>query len=58
MENFYMRFGSRHPLPSTRQIRSELGQSQQDRAKHVPIIWPEPVFHTDIYGKKISGWAH
>jgi hypothetical protein len=58
MENFYMRFGIRHPLPSTRQIRSELGQSQRDRAKHVIIVWPEPVFRTDIYGKKTSGWAH
>lgn len=53
-----MRFGIRRPLPSTRQIRSELGQSQPGRAKHVMIVWPEPVFRTDIYGKKTSGWAH
>jgi len=58
MENFYMRFGTRHPLPSTRQIRSELGESRQDRAKHVPIVWPEPVFPTDIYGRKMSGCIH
>ena len=55
MEKFYIRFGRRHALPSTRQILAELGQRREDRLpRHSRIVWPQPVFGTDIYGRKLN----
>ena len=56
MEMFYIRFGQRHSLPSTRQILKELGQRNVDiPTRHPRSVPPEPIFHIDIYGRKVNG---
>ena len=56
MENFYLHLGRRHVLPSTRQILKELGQRKLDLVTtHLQTVSREPLFPTDIYGRKVNG---
>ena len=56
MENFYLHLGRHHVLPSTRQILKELGQRKLDLVTtHLQTVSREPLFPTDIYGRKVNG---